>query len=207
MTLEDLLRVAYAHYPRGSFPGLPGYRESAQWSRQREVAQRGVAEHPTWRAMLRRLGYPFLDHAERMRAPSYLPDESFDPAYSADLYLPGRTLGFHVSLLGPYYGIHRTGHEEEESAALAVASEIEATYPDYAPIPPELGNELVPGVSIHGPDRHVTVYHCLLSETWELSSWADGDDLEARARARDQALARDTMAGPRVEGVKNLKIR
>lgn len=134
-------------------------------------------------------------------------DESFDPAYSADIYLPGRTLGFHLSVLGPYYGIHRTGDPREEPAARAVAREIEATYPGYAPIPPELGDEMVPDLIFHGPDRHVTIYHCLLSENWELSSWADGDDLEARCRARDQRLARDTAPVPRGEGVKNLKTR
>lgn len=184
MTREELLEVAYRFYPRNLLDGLPGYRESEEWARQREVARRAVAEHPTWRAMLRRLGHPFLDHAERMRATGYLGDGSFDPAYAADLYLPGRTLGFYVCLLGPYYGIYRTGAPEEESAALTVAREIETTYPGYEPIPPELGNEVVPDVILNGPGAKTTIYHCLLSDGWELSSWAEGDDLEALARTK-----------------------
>jgi len=207
MTRAELLEVAYRFYPRGRYDGLPGYRESEEWLRQREVARRAVREHPTWREMLRRLGYSFLDHAACMRAKSYLHDNGFDPAYSADLYLPGRTLGFHVSLLGPYYGIHRTGDPGEEPAALTVVRAIEATYPGYEPIPPELGNEVVPEVIVHGPDRDVTIYHCLLSGTWELSSCADGEDLEARVRARDRQLVHDTAPRPRVEGAENIRIR
>lgn len=184
MTREELLSVVYTFHPRGLFDGLPGYRESEAWSRRREVVRRAVAEHPIWRAMLRRLGCSFLDHAERMRAESYLEGGSFDPAYGAHLYLPGRTLGFYVCLLGPYYGIYRTGAPAEEPAARAVAREIEATYPGYAPIPPELGDEVVPDVIVHGPGVATTIYHCLLSDGWELSSWADGDDLEALARAK-----------------------
>lgn len=184
MTREELLEVAWRFYPRNLFDGLPGYRESEEWARQREAARRAVAEHPTWRAMLRRLGHPFLDHAERMRATGYLEGESLDPAYGAQLYLPGRTLGFYVCLLGPYYGIYRTGAPEEESVALTVAREIEATYPGHEPIRPELGNDVVPGVILNGPGQKTTIYECLLSDRWESSSWADGDDLEAVARVK-----------------------
>ena len=82
-----------------------------------------------------------------------------DPAYSGDIDIPGHKLGFHVSLLGPYYGIHRTGAPGEEPAALDLAREIEATYPGYEPIPPELGDEVVPDVEDLGK---TTIYVCLL---------------------------------------------
>lgn len=208
MRREDLLEVVYRFYPRGLFDGLPGYRGSQEWVRQREVARRAAAAHPTWREMLRRLGYSFMDYMEFMRVKSYPEDGDFDPAYSAEIYLPGRTLGFHVCVLGPYYGIQRTGDPSEEAAALAVAREIEATYPGYAPIPPELGDEVVPGVIVHGPNRDVTIYHCLLSKHWELSSYADGEDLEERTRACDRRLVHEPPPGPRVEGVvENIRVR
>jgi hypothetical protein len=185
VTRSDLLEVAYRFYPRGLFHGLPGYQESEERARQREVARRAVAEHPTWSAMLRRLGarYSFMDHSACMQRESYLRDGDFDPAYAGCIDLPGRRLGFYVCLLGPYYGIHRTGAPGEEPAALEVAREIEAAYPGHAPIPPELGNELVPGLVVTGAGAgHSTIYHCLLSALWELSSWAHDDDLEALAR-------------------------
>lgn len=198
MTREDLLETAYRFYPRGLYHGLPGYQESEERCRQRDVARRAVAEHPSFREMLRRLGHSFRDHAECMRGSSYLEHGDFDPAYGADLYLSGRTLGFYVSLLGPYYGIYRTGDPGEDLAALTIEREIQATYPGYEPIPPALGNEVVPGVIVHGPGRDVTIYHCLLSERWELSSWADGDDLEVLARAGGSF--RDTPPDVRTEG-------
>ncbi|WP_437523332.1 hypothetical protein WME79_33890 [Sorangium sp. So ce726] len=76
-----------------------------------------------------------------------LQDESFhilagrvDSAYSARIWLTDETaLSFHVSLLGPYYGIHLAGIPEDEPAAREVAQEIEAIYPGYRPIPPEMG--------------------------------------------------------------------
>jgi hypothetical protein len=198
VTRSDLLDVAYRFYPRSLFDGAPGDRESEKRDRQLEVARRAVAEHPTWRAMLRRLGYSFMDRAEWMRSKSYLEHGIFDPAYAADLYLPGRTVGFYVCLLGPYYGIYRTGAPDEEPAALQIAHEIEATYPGYEPIPPELGNELVPGLTVTGAKAgHTTIYHCLLSPLWESSSWADDDDLEALARA--QGLLPDTAPRPEAD--------
>jgi hypothetical protein len=95
----------------------------------------------------------------------------YDPAYSGQIVIPGRTLGFCVSLLGPCYGIHRTGAPGEEPAALDLAREIEVTYPGYEPIPLELGNEVVPDVCSDGQYfGKATIYNCLLSEEWERSS-------------------------------------
>jgi hypothetical protein len=87
-----------------------------------------------------------------------------DPAYSARIYLPGETISFHVSLLGPYYGIHHLGEREEPAA---IAREIEATYPGYQAIPPELGNEVVPDVWVEwNAFGEATIYLCLFSEVW-----------------------------------------
>jgi hypothetical protein len=198
MTRTELLAVAYRFHPRGLFDELPGYRGSEEWFRQREVGRRAAAGHPTFREMLRRLGYSFVDRNEYMLVKSYPGDGEFDPAYSAEIHLPGRTLGFHVCLLGPYYGIYRTGAPSEELAVLRVAQEIEATYAGYEPIPPELGNEVVPDLIVSATKAgRSTIYHCLLSPTWEWSSWAD-EDIEALALV--QAIASNTPARPRDEG-------
>ena len=95
-----------------------------------------------------------------------------DPAYSAAIDIPEEgVLYFHVSLLGPYYGIHRTGAPGEKAVASDLALEIEATYGGYAPIPPEIGEEIVPDVALDCRDfGEATIYDCLLSTAWKWSS-------------------------------------
>lgn len=168
MTCAELLEVVYSFYPRGLIDGGLGYEDTVERQRQRVAARRGVAAFPTWRAMVDRLGarYPLMDHS------LHLLGGGLDPAYSADIDIPeGAKLYFHVSLLGPYYGIHRTGAPGEEPAARDIAREIEATYPGYQPIPPELGDEVVPDVTL---DKRffgqATIYECLLSELWRWGS-------------------------------------
>ncbi len=74
-----------------------------------------------------------------------------------------RAISFHVSLLGPYYGIHLTGAPDEEPVASEIAREIEATSRGYQTIPPELGNEVVPDVgTVEAILGEVTIYVCPL---------------------------------------------
>ena len=180
ITRSELLDVVYRFYPRGLHnysrihapPNEPFYDDTEEHLRLMEAADRGRAEYPTWRAMTRRLGdrYGLYNHSIRLLA------GGIDPAYSASIYRPkdwepvlsvsGRaSLSFHVSLLGPYYGIHDMGEPDEKPAA--IAAEIEATYPGYQQIPPELGNELVPDVALDGALMgEATIYVCLFSDVW-----------------------------------------
>ncbi len=169
MTRAELLSVVYWFYPRGLTDTSAGYEDTAPRQRQRDAARRGVDACPTWRAMLSRLRaqYSLMDDTSE-----HLCAGGWESAYAVCLELPGRLLGFHVSLLGPYYAIHRTGDPGEEAAALHLEREIEATYPGYQPIPPELGDLVVPDVSpfLGVPFGKATIYVCLLSDTWEKSS-------------------------------------
>ncbi len=64
-----------------------------------------------------------------------------------------------------------TGAAGEERAARDVAREIEAAYPGYQPIPPEIGDEVVPDVCVDGALLgEATIHHCLLSGVWEWGS-------------------------------------
>lgn len=169
MTRAELLEVVYSFYPRGLFVGGLGYEDTVERQRQRDAARHGVAAFPTWRTMLDRLGvrYLLMDHSLSLLG------GSLDPAYSALIHLPEEgALYFHVSLLGPYYGIHRTGAPGEELAARDIAREIEATYPGYEPIPPEIGDEVVPDVCAGGAclPGEATIHHCLFSAVWEWGS-------------------------------------
>ncbi|WP_438003641.1 hypothetical protein WME89_32865 [Sorangium sp. So ce321] len=183
-TRSELLDLVYRFYPRGVHkfqridvpPNEPVYDDTEQRRRLEEAANRGRAEYPTWKAMIRRLKNRYRLQNESL----HLLAGGGDPAYSARIYRPKdlepapslssrASLSFHVSLLGPYYGIHDRGEPDDIPAA--VAEEIEATYPGYRPIPPELGNEVVPDVDMDGVSMgDATIYVCLFSPVW---TWVD----------------------------------
>ncbi len=172
ITRSELLDVVYRFYPRGvrNFarihvpPGEPFYGDTEEHLRLVEAAERGRTEYPTWKAMIRRLGDRYRLQNESLS----LFGMGADPAYSARIWLTDETaLSFHVCLLGPYYGIHLPGTPEEEPVAREIAREIEATYPGYRQILPELGNELVPDVAMSvGLMGDATIYVCLFSDVW-----------------------------------------
>ena len=184
ITHSELLAVVYRFYPRGvrNFqriyvpPNEPFYDDTEEHRRLVEAANRGRAEYPTWKAMFRRLEDRYSVQNESL----HLLSGGVDPAYSGRLYRPKdvepvpslsnrASLSFHVSLLGPYYGIHDRGEPDEKPAV--IAEEIEATYPGYQPIPPELGNEVVPDVEMDGALMgEATIYVCLFSGVW---TWVD----------------------------------
>jgi hypothetical protein len=176
ITRSELLDVVYRFYPRGVLPyarihvppGEPFYDDTEEHLRLVEAANRGRAEYPTWKAMIRRLG----DRYGLQNESFSLLSGNVDPAYSARIWLTDETaLSFHVSLLGPYYGIHLPGIHEEEPVAREIAREIEATYPGYRQVPPELGNEAVPDVTMSAVLMgEATVGVLLFSVVW---SWVD----------------------------------
>jgi hypothetical protein len=171
-TRSEVLDVVYRFYPRGLHnfarihvpPGEPFYDDTDEHRRLMDAAKRGQTEYPTWEAMIDRLGDRYGLQNESIR----LLGGGIDPGYSARIWLTDETaLSFHVSLLGPYYGIHLPGIPEEEPVAREVAREIEATYPGYQQIPPELGNEVVPDVAMDGALMgDATIYLCLFSKVW-----------------------------------------
>jgi hypothetical protein len=167
MTRSELLEVIYWFYPRGLLHDTREYNATKECRRQGRAARRGRAEYPKWEAMLDRLRerYSLLDYTLGLQSGADF------PAFSCVIESPGLPLDFHVSLLGPYYGIHRTGAPGEEPAVLDLTREIEATYPGYQPIPPELGDEVLPDLTlITSYFGDATIYLCLLSDTWGRSS-------------------------------------
>jgi hypothetical protein len=169
---SELLDVVYRFYPRGILhmervhvpPGEPVYMDTEEHCRLIVTAARGRREWPKWKAMIRRLGdrYGLQDESLHLLA------GNIDPAYSGRVWLTDKTtINFHVSLLGPYYGIQLPGVPEEEPVAREIAREIEATYPGYRTIPPEIGNEVVPDVCFNNSEfGECTIYVLLFSEFW-----------------------------------------
>ena len=161
MTRSELLAVVYRFHPRGVHRYDPAYDTSEERLRLVDAARQARVDYPTWYAMIGRLGDRYGLQNESL----HLLAGGNDPAYSARIYVPQETISFHVCFLGPYYGIHHTGETDE--AAAAIAREIEATYPGHQPIPPELGNEIVPDVEMDTVEMgEATIYLCLLSEVW-----------------------------------------
>jgi hypothetical protein len=164
MNLSELLDVVYRFYPRGWSVESPGYDNTPERGRQLDAVQIARSEYPKWEAMLDRLRARF-DLQDRS---SYLFGSGFDSAYLATIIFTSQGqeygLGFHVSILGPHYVVHRMGRPDEEPYAQAVAQEIEATYRGYEPIPPEIGDVVVPDITLDAKNfGQATVFDCLLS--------------------------------------------
>jgi hypothetical protein len=172
VTRSELLDLIYQFYPRDMLqferrhvpPGDLVYDDTEEHCRLFTAAARGRRAWKTWKAMIRRLG----DRYDLQDESLHLLSGGMDPAYSGRIWLiPDKTtLTFHVSLLGPYYGINLPGIPEEEAVAREVAREIEATYPGYQTIPPEIGIEVVPDVSAGREFGSATIYSCLFSYVW-----------------------------------------
>lgn len=172
VTRSELLDIVYHFYPRGMLridrihvlPGEVVYDDTEEHCRLMVTAARGRREYSTWTAMIHRLQKRYSVQDESL----LLLSGGTDPAYSGRVWLTDNTtINFHVSLLGPYYGIQLPGIPEEESVAREVAREIEATYPGYQTIPPEIGNEVVPDVTVNVVAfGEATIYICLFSEVW-----------------------------------------
>jgi hypothetical protein len=181
ITRSELLGIVYRFYPRGLIPYArihappdePFYDDSEEYHRLVDATKRGRAEYATWEAMVNRLDQRYGVQNESI---CLLGGMGAEPAYSGRIYRPKdlepvpsyrsrASLSFHVSLLGPYYGIHDMGEPDERPAA--IAEEIEATYPGYEQIPPEFGNEVVPDVATPvGLMGTATIYVCLFSKVW-----------------------------------------
>ena len=171
ITRSELLNVVYGFYPRGMLDidrthvlaGEIVYDDTEEHCRLVAAAARGRREYPKWEAMLERLRNRYSLQNESL----LLLGGGTDPAYSGRVWLADKTtINFHVSLLGPYYGIQLPGFPEEEQVAREIAREIETTYLGYRTIPPELGNEIVPDVQAQAAFGKATIYVCLFSELW-----------------------------------------
>lgn len=171
VTRSELLDLIYRYYPRGKMhihrdhlaSGESYFGDTEEHIRLVAAAKRGKEEYTTWKAMTRRLG----DQYGLQNECTCLLADWVVPSYSARIYTTRDTaFSFHVSLIGPYYGIHRSGLPDEEPVVRAVVREIEATYPGYEQIPPELGNGPVPDADAGPGYGMATIYTCFFSDVW-----------------------------------------
>jgi hypothetical protein len=173
MNLPELQEVVYRFHTRGPFT-TTGYDETPEFRRRMDATLCARSEYPKWKAMVRRLGtrYKVWDlsvHLLSVRAAT---------AHTLIVWIPGKEaevdplrtasgLSCKVSILGPYYVVCHRDIPGAEPVAQDVAREIEATYGGYQPIPPELGNVVVPDIALDTvASGEATIYDCLLETCW-----------------------------------------
>jgi hypothetical protein len=169
MRRSDLLELIYQFYPAGMPVDHPEYPQTEEYRRRLDARRVAVVGSRKWQDMLARLGAQ--DDSIHLTI-----DDREDPAYSGSIKGDRCVLGFHVSFLGHYYGIHCLGATGEGPMAEVVAQEIRSTYSGFQSIPPEIGYGLVPHVELDTIQMdEATVYECLFSPAWNGSS-RDRDD-------------------------------
>jgi hypothetical protein len=196
---EELIAIAYQHFPRGMADDDPLYEQTPEWLRRKSARVRAGGNHEGWQTMLQRIQArsprepPFGNLVENRS--QFLESTTAGPTgrcFSGALWMPGddparpsHEIGFAVSFLAPCYAVFSSravpidppmGMRDTEryvSFALSsselrfargIAEEIEISFPDHEPLPPEVGNVMVPEVASELPPPGVaTLFECLLS--------------------------------------------
>jgi hypothetical protein len=197
LCIGELLELAYQFYPRGVWDIDPRYKTTEEHSRLVTARHRAGAEEAPWRAMLRRLAARFPECTIQNRSlhlPSGDCDACYSAWLNLPTRGPGERdhdLGILVSFLVPCYVVYISrsiyvdppGKEaeisvrqvvdfdlspDEQTYARVVVDEIAATFGDhYEPMPPEIGNVVVPDVVAGNKViGEATLFHCLFTDNW-----------------------------------------
>jgi len=182
---------------RQIYPYEPEYRETVEARRLAERRQQAVADYPAWCGFLARLSHrlPDCGIAKKVMYLAKLPQGACYAADLCLPTLPkdvgGHVLCFQVSFLGPYYVLHSSrflwrdekdsfgyrlsgpGEErfdltpEERPYADRLVPEIEAEFPGYELMPPEMGHVVIPDLQHEGrAPGEATIYDCLIDDQW-----------------------------------------
>jgi hypothetical protein len=192
-SLEELLSVAYQYYARGVWPDDPAYQQTVEYRRLVQARKEAGAEGNPWRVLLDRL-YERLPNGKLQNGSLHLPGGGFDACYSGRLWLEPRgvqeknhELGFLISFLVPSYVVYSFSmvavpgsdpHDweqkinfvlsaDEQLVARIITEEILSVFPGYEPMPPEVGNTIVPDVATGL--RYLgkaTIFDCLFTDHW-----------------------------------------
>jgi hypothetical protein len=193
--LIELARQFYA--PIGIFPFEPQFRQSVEYRRLVERRQQAVAKYDSWRSFLGRLAYrlPECGVANKVMYLAKVPQGTCYAADLWLPTLPkdvgGHAICFQMSFLGPYYVLYSSrffwrdeldsfGHRlsgpgeerfdltpEEEPYAERLVREIEAEFPGYQLMPPEIGHVVIPDLQHENrPPGEATIYDCLIDDQW-----------------------------------------
>jgi hypothetical protein len=196
-SLGELFELVYQFYPRGMWDIDPHYKVTEEQRRLVAARRLAGAKEEPWRVMLRRLVARFPECSIQNRSlhlPSGDCDACYSAWLNLPTLGPGErdhALGFLVSFLVPYHVIYssrfihldqpgedgetNTRQEvhlelspDEQLYARALAEEIATTFGDhYEPMPPEMGNVVVPDVVAGNKVMgEATLFHCLFTDNW-----------------------------------------
>lgn len=189
-TLDELLQIVYRYYPRGVLDHEPGYHRSTEF-RRLDAIRKEAASSKVWLAYLDRLslrfnGVIFNRSLALARFPCdactwvthLLPPRSSDPQ-DADL------LGIAISFIAPYYVLYSSRtidrtyydavrffypfdlNDDEVADAQIMVDEMKLLYPEHEPMPPEVGNIVVPDVMAGNQMiGRATLYNCFFTDAW-----------------------------------------
>lgn len=188
----NLLPIVYRYYSRGMNEYDPGYTETEEHRRLIQARLQASAEGNPWSVLLGRLYARFPRGIHN--ASLHLPTGRMDAGYAGWLELPVRgwyevhhKVGFLISFIAPCYVVYGasiviapttrgTGRAQdirfaftpdEETYVRAITGEILSVFPGHEPLPPEVGNVIVPDV-VAGNQMmgQTTLYHCLFTDAW-----------------------------------------
>lgn len=192
-SLDDLLAIVYRFYPRGARQDDPGYKDTEEHRRLVQARMRAGTEGNLWDVLLERLSAR-LPKEKIQNGSVHLPGGSLDASYVGWLWLPPRgpeeknhRISFLISFLAPCYVVYSSAHvavsgsqpqdwsheisftfsRDEQPFAQIVMEEILSVFPGYEPMPPEVGNAIVPDVEAGNQLLgKSTLYHCLFTDYW-----------------------------------------
>jgi hypothetical protein len=190
-SIDVLFRIAYQYYPHGVWDEDPRYEESAEFRRLDELRKQGVKD-PAWLALLDRLRIRLQGEIHNRSIPLALLKS--DACYRVTHALaagPNDPQGYHeiglaISFIAPYYVVYSSRnvdrtydpdaprlfqpfnlYDDELVDAQIMVEEMKALFPEHEPMPPEIGNIVVPSVMAGNQAiGKATLYHCLFTDSW-----------------------------------------
>lgn len=109
------MEIVHAHYPRGVAYDDPRYKATEEYQNLVRARRRAGADCGLWRGLLARLAQRFPE-CNVVDGATHLLSGNYDAAYTGKLLLGpqvegGRSIGFCVSFLAPYYVVYSSRFE------------------------------------------------------------------------------------------------
>lgn len=189
---DELFAIAYQYYPRGLWDYDPGYDDTTEFRRLDELRKRAVTDD-AWLSLLERLRIRF--HGEIHNRSISLALQKIDACFRVTHSLPAQPsdpqgyheIGLAISLIAPYYVVYSSRKvdrnppivdevrdfqpfnlcDDETVDAQVMVNEMALLFPKHEPMPPEVGNVVVPDIMAGNQGiGKATVYHCFFTDGW-----------------------------------------
>ena len=181
----------YRDWPYQAWPP-PGYDDTEEQHRLNAASIKAGADPETWRVILRRIDARLPGYVAE-NGSLHLPVGGYGACYTGWIDLPLREpreilygLRFLVSFVVPYYVVHSCASvnytdergkpildnmldfsPDEKPCVPVIVEELRAAFAGYEPMPPEIGNLVVPEAVTHFKMMgEATIYGCLFTPYW-----------------------------------------